>query len=99
MADPYISIPVAIGFWSCASIDLCVRRRSWFPFTILAPALLLGVAACIDHFAYRWGTVFIVSVHALLLGLLIYFILTDAPAPEDGESNEQGASNHADKKS
>ncbi len=77
MTNPVVMFCLVASFWVLMSIGLWWQEKSWFPFTVMAPLLLLGVAVLIDKIAPGWGTRGVSVIHIVLWGMLSFITIGD----------------------
>jgi L-lactate permease len=64
-------------FWVVATIGAVRTRRSWFPFTLIVPAVFTVTGLCLDRLFYPLGIVIAGAVHTVLWVAMIWVLVTD----------------------
>lgn len=77
MTDPYTMLTISVTFWVVLSIGGWWQGRSWFPFTLMAPIVLIGIGVLVNKFLLGWGNAGVTVLHVALWGVLLYVVVSD----------------------
>ena len=75
--NPTVMVLLVASFWIASSFSLWWQERSWFPFTVVAPLILLSLAMITDKFMPGLGTTAIALLHVALWGVYGYVKVDD----------------------
>lgn len=77
MTNPIVMLSLTISFWLLLTIGAWWQGGSWFPFTVLAPLALIGIALLINKIVPGWGNALVSVLHVVLWIVLIIACIVD----------------------